>query len=183
MKSKEGTITYKVGYTEMEFDYATKTNKPILALIYDDIDNLPRYKTESKSTKQSKLLKFREKVCSDRVIRKWNNKDNLKSAAIAAIVELIQNTDAPGWIRANQRIDKMSYAILDEQRNSYEKQLLELKAIISNEKKKLYKKDELIKQLSNELSSSNDQNKTLIEDNKKLIRRLYTRQRLLGMFL
>ena len=53
----------------------------ILALIYDDIDNLPRSKTESKGTKQSKLLKFREKACCGRVIRKWNNKDNLKAAA------------------------------------------------------------------------------------------------------
>ena len=88
----------KVGYTEMEFDYAVKTNKPILALIYDDIDNLPRSKTESKGTKQSKLLKFREKACCGRVIRKWNNKDNLKAAVLAAIVELKRDTDASGGL-------------------------------------------------------------------------------------
>lgn len=158
----------KVGYTEMEFNYAVKTGKPILALIYDDIDNLPRSKTESKGTKQSKLLKFREKACCGRVIRKWNNKDNLKAAVLAAIVELKRDTNASGWIRANLKMDKTAYTILDEQRRSYEKQLLDLNGIIDKEKKKIYEKEEIIKQLNDKLLCYDEQIKKIIEDNKRL---------------
>ena len=158
----------KVGYTEIEFNYASKINKPILALIYDDIDNLPRSKTESKGTKQSKLLKFREKACCGRIIRKWNNKDNLKAAVLAAIVELKRDTDASGWIRANLKMDKTAYTILDEQRRSYEKQLLDLNSIIDKEKKKIYEKEEIIKQLNDKLLCYDEQIKKIIEDNKRL---------------
>ena len=158
----------KVGYTEMEFDYAVKNNKPILALIYDDIDNLPRSKTESKGTKQSKLLKFREKACCGRVIRKWNNKDNLKAAVLAAIVELKRDTDASGWVRANLKIEKTAYTILDEQRRSYEQQLLNLNDIIDKDKQTIYEKDEIIEQLNNRLSCYDEQINKIIEDNKRL---------------
>lgn len=154
----------KVGYTEMEFDYAVKTNKPILALLYDNIDNLPRSKTESKSTRQAKLLKFREKACNGRVIRKWNNKDNLKAAALVAIAELKRNTDASGWIRANPRIDKTAYTILEEQRKSYERQINDLNNILAIEKEKILEKENIINQLNDKLSFCNE----IIDKNKNL---------------
>lgn len=158
----------KVGYTEMEFDYAVKTNKPILALIYDDIDKLPRSKTESQGTKHSRLLKFREKACCGRVIRKWNNKDNLKAAVLAAIVELKRETNALGWVRANLKMDKTAYTILDEQRRLHEKQLLELNHIIDKEKKTIYEKEEIIKQLNKTLSCYDEEVKIVTEENKRL---------------
>lgn len=117
----------KVGYTEMEYDYAVEKEKPILALLYDDIETLPKNKSEASLTKQRKLKRFREKVCAGRLIRKWSNKDNLKSATLAALIELKATTKEPGWIRANFKIEQQSYSFLEEQREKYESEILSLK--------------------------------------------------------
>lgn len=94
----------KVSYTEMEFDYAVKTNKPIIALIHADLDSLPRNKCETSKGKHAKLIKFYAKVSTGRLIKKWTNKDNLKSAALSALFEATHSDDnnAIGWIRADR---------------------------------------------------------------------------------
>lgn len=117
----------KVSYTEMEFDYAMKNGKPILALIHEDIDQLPSSKTEKNANKIRKLKKFYEKACAGRVIKKWNNKDNLKSAVLSAIVDLKEETEAVGWIKANYSIDKAGYKIFEEQRMAYTGQISHIK--------------------------------------------------------
>ena len=95
----------KVSYTEMEFDYAIKRKKPIAALIYDDINKLPGDKLEQNQTNRRKLDKFREKACTGQMIRKWTNKDNLKSATLNAITELVKNAiddgNDMGWVKVN----------------------------------------------------------------------------------
>ncbi len=65
-------------------------------------------------------------------------------------------------------MDKTAYTILDEQRRTYEKQLLDLNDIIDKEKKTIYEKEEIIKQLNNKLSCYDEQIKKIIEDNKRL---------------
>lgn len=59
----------KISYTEMEFDYALKSNKPIIALIHANPDILPRIKCETSKTKNVKLKKFYAKVSSGRLIK------------------------------------------------------------------------------------------------------------------
>lgn len=54
-----------VSYTEMEFDYAVSTGKPILAFIHENIDSLPRSKTESTSRKAHYLETFRKRSAPD----------------------------------------------------------------------------------------------------------------------
>lgn len=58
-----------VSYTEMEFDYAISSGKPVLALVHEDIDSLPRSKIEILPEKVHRLDGFRKKVCSGRVIK------------------------------------------------------------------------------------------------------------------
>lgn len=93
----------KISYTEMEFDYALKSNKPIIALIHADPDILPRIKCETSKTKNVKLKKFYAKVSSGRLIKKWTNKDNLKSVALSALFEakLSESHNVKGWIRTD----------------------------------------------------------------------------------
>ena len=88
----------------MEFDYALKTNKTILALIHANPDELPLNKCETSTRKSAKLKKFYAKVSSGRLIKKWTNKDNLKSAALAALFEAKQSetNNNKGWIRAER---------------------------------------------------------------------------------
>ena len=116
----------EVGYTEMEFDYALKTGKPVLALVHEDIETLPRSKVETTSKKDCLLKLFREKVYQGRLIKKWSNKDNLKSAALTALAELKRTTDAPGWVRANYKVEQQMYDLLEQQRRNYEEKIRSL---------------------------------------------------------
>lgn len=59
----------KISYTEMEFDYALKSNKPIIALIHANPDVLPHTKCETSKAKSAKLKKLYTKVSSGRLIK------------------------------------------------------------------------------------------------------------------
>lgn len=141
----------KVSYTEMEFDYAMKNNKPILTLIHENIDQLPSCKTEKNANKIRKLKKFYEKAFKSGTIKKWNNKDNLKSAVLSAIFDLKEQTDAVGWIKANYSIDKTSYEIFEEQRLSYTVQISQLEKELDKAHRAIDKKDRKCICLENEL--------------------------------
>ena len=92
----------KVGYTEMEFDYAVSTNKPIIVLLHDDPDSLPSKSVEKNESRRKRLDKFREKALAGRMVAFWNNKDQLHSAALNSLHQLKTNTlEAIGWIRAD----------------------------------------------------------------------------------
>lgn len=121
----------EVSYTEMEFDYAIESGKPVLALIYEDIDLLPKYKVETTKKKIRLLNEFRKKVYTGRIIKKWSNKDNLKSAALTALSELKNNTDAPEWIRADYIIEQQMYNILEQQRLQFESGVKDLKSALN----------------------------------------------------
>src|SRR5688572_750696 len=51
-----------IGYTEKEYDYAVSTKKPVVALLHENPDNLPRDKTETDKAAWEKLKAFRSKV-------------------------------------------------------------------------------------------------------------------------
>ena len=88
-----------ISYTEMEYDYALRQGKPIIALVYDNIDTLIKSKCESSKKKEMLLARFRNKVCEGRIIKKWSNKDNLKAATLTALAEEIKHTNCLGWVK------------------------------------------------------------------------------------
>lgn len=92
----------RCSYTEMEFDYAAKTGKPVIALIRRDIDDLPRNKTERSLVRITRLKLFREKAMRGRLVKFWSNQDNLKAEASHAISTMIHDpdTEMSGWIYA-----------------------------------------------------------------------------------
>ena len=159
---------HKVSYTEMEFDYALNTNKPILALLHNDIMSLPVSKTDNSSTKKAKLTKFREKALDGRNVKFWDNKDNLKSAALAAINNMISDTDAVGWVRSNQKVDKTAYGIIDEQRRIYEEQISELNKQIQDRDKTLVEQNKTIEGLNRKLSEKQTKIDIVVEKNELL---------------
>ena len=91
----------KISYTEMEFDYAYQTQKPIIAMVHSDIESLPAKKVERTLTKINKLKFFRNKAQKGRVVKFWNNKDNLKSAVISSINNELINNPVGGWVKCN----------------------------------------------------------------------------------
>lgn len=97
---KYGTIgSDGFSYTEIEFDYAVKKKKPILAFIHQDISALTGDKTESDSLKRKKLLKFISKVKSGRIVNFWSNKSDLVTQITTSLSISIQNSSSLGWVR------------------------------------------------------------------------------------
>ena len=68
-----------VGYTEREYDYATESAKPVLALLHEKPDTLPREKTETDDAAWKKLQKFREKVEKRHHCVYWKSAEDLQT--------------------------------------------------------------------------------------------------------
>lgn len=138
----------KVSYTEMEFDYALNQDKPIIALVYADTDNLPKSKVETTKKRNDQLDRFREKVHSGRIVKKWHNKDELKACVLTALYDMKSDTNATGWIKADFTVDKLSFNFLEQEREKH-------KEIVSSKDKeysillsRLNEKEDIIKRIS-----------------------------------
>ena len=94
-------VSTGLSYTEMEFDYAVKTGKPILAFFHSDIKKLPGDKLEDNDVARRKIAAFTEKIKHQRLCRSWNTPDGLASAIKTAIIHAIETNPKPGWVRAD----------------------------------------------------------------------------------
>lgn len=92
----------RVGYTEMEFDYALLQGKPIIVMLHRHPENLSAKLTEKTEVNIKRLKKFREKAMSGRMVAFWENKDQLNSEILSSLHKMIVSTsEAVGWIKAN----------------------------------------------------------------------------------
>ena len=97
-----------VGYTEMEFDYAIRENKPVFAFIHEKPDTLPAARVERTEDGIARLNQFREKVKSNGTVMFWSNKDDLKASILKTLNDKrkeIRDEEGKteGWIRYEQR--------------------------------------------------------------------------------
>lgn len=88
-----------ISYTEKEYKYAKSENIPILAFLYDDIDNLPTKKTDDDRTQ---IERFRKEVSNGRLIKYYSNAEDLRARVTAAMYQATSSTPRPGWIRADE---------------------------------------------------------------------------------
>ncbi|MDN2659422.1 DUF4062 domain-containing protein [Neptunomonas sp. CHC150] len=91
-----------IGYTEKEYDYAVKTKKPVIPLLHQNPDNLPRDKTETDQEVWEKLKTFREKVEGKHTCVYWNSADELKAKVIIGLTSATKRHPAVGWVRADK---------------------------------------------------------------------------------
>lgn len=89
----------KVGYTEMEFNYALEKNKPIIGFLHNDIGAIEARKVETSEDGRKRLADFYEKVKDGRLIKYWTNKDNLKAVIFQSVTNLKRDTPMSGWVR------------------------------------------------------------------------------------
>jgi nucleoside 2-deoxyribosyltransferase len=97
-------------YTEMEFDYAVKKGKPVIAF-FSDI----AVKKDDAIDIQS-LENFRKKVKDDKLIKYWKSKDELHKEVLRSLQKLINENPAQGWIKPDKPGDPS--ANLEELLNS-----------------------------------------------------------------
>lgn len=91
--NKEG-----MSYTEMEFDYAVSTNKPIIAFLHENLDILSAADIEKTEPMQGKLNEFREKAKAKHC-KFWSTPDDLGGKVSRSLVQLKKRHPSLGWVQ------------------------------------------------------------------------------------
>ena len=90
-----------VGYTEKEYDYAVANGIPVMSFIIEDIGKLPSDKCEKTDSGRAALYKFRSKVSTSRMIKKYSSKESLQAGVAVSLQKCIKDFPAVGWVRAD----------------------------------------------------------------------------------
>jgi hypothetical protein len=107
---KYGSIDEKSGlsYTEMEYDYATSVDKPVMAFLYNDLGQLKSEQCESSEAVRAKLETFRRKVKKAKHVKLWKSPEELAGQVALTYNKFIRQYEATGWVRADQVISAES---------------------------------------------------------------------------
>ncbi|MCG8470513.1 MAG: DUF4062 domain-containing protein [Desulfobacterales bacterium] len=89
-----------IGYTEMEYNYALETRKPIIAFLHKDPDSLPKKLTEQTEEGQKKFQEFRDKVKS-KMCKFWESPEELGSVVSRSLIMLQRKHPGIGWVRGD----------------------------------------------------------------------------------
>ncbi|AJJ54412.1 hypothetical protein BZ17_719 [Yersinia pseudotuberculosis IP 32953] len=96
-----GSLSPKgMGYTEMEYQYALKTEKPIIAFLHKTPNSLPKMNTENTPEGTEKFQVFRELV-QNKMCKYWESAQELGSVVSRSLVSLQKRNPGVGWVRAD----------------------------------------------------------------------------------
>lgn len=134
---KYGTISPDTGlsYTEMEYDYAVERGLKIIALIYRDINQLTRDKTETDPEVAAKLEAFRQKISTGRLVNFWSSLSELPGYVAISLSQTMTMFPAEGWVRArNATSEEMLIDInkLRKENNELKEKLSSQAPVIEN---------------------------------------------------
>lgn len=94
-------------YTQMEFEYALSTGKPIISFLHKKPDGIPSGKSEQDANKKEKLEAFKE-LTKKKLVKFWDSPENLGSVVSRSMVRLIKDFPAEGWVKSGSAIDENS---------------------------------------------------------------------------
>lgn len=115
-----GSIHPETGlsYTEMEYDYAVATQKPIIRLLHKDPETLPDDQRESSNNKKSKLFAFREKLGQSSLVRFWRDPPELSAEVVFGLMDARQRFPAVGWVpadgKASEELELENFRLKDQ---------------------------------------------------------------------
>lgn len=89
-----------VSYTQMEYEYAVSQNKPVIAFLHKNPDELQASKTEKTEKGRKQLEAFRD-LAQKKVCKYWATAADLGSVVSRSLVKLIKTKPAVGWVRAD----------------------------------------------------------------------------------
>ncbi len=89
-----------VGYTEMEYQYALETGKPIIAFLHKEPDALQKKRTEQTEEGQKKFKEFRE-LAQNKMCKFWETPQELGSVVSRSLIMLQRKIPGIGWVRGD----------------------------------------------------------------------------------
>lgn len=100
LKTNYGSISSSTGisYTEMEYNYAMSKKMPILAFIYDELENIKL--SENEKNNRELFFAFRDRILStNRLCKIWTSSLELIPSVMGSLNEEVQSNPQIGWIR------------------------------------------------------------------------------------
>jgi len=94
-----------VSFTEKEYEYAVSKKMPVLAFLRKNPEKIEVGKTDQDRGKSRKLAAFREKLKKSRVVTFWDNRNDLCTKVLTAVVNSVNLAPGVGWVRGDQAID------------------------------------------------------------------------------
>jgi Domain of unknown function (DUF4062) len=91
-----------LGYTEKEYDHATAAKKPVIPLLHQNPDNLPRGRTDTDEAAWAKLKAFRAKIEKRHTCVYWETTEELKAKVIVGLTSAMKRYPAVGWVKADR---------------------------------------------------------------------------------
>lgn len=110
------TTTEGISYTEKEYDYALEKGIKVVALIHDKPDEIPLGKSDINPELRIRLMTFRDKVKSNRLVKFWNKAEELPGIVALSLSKTIKSFPAIGWVRANMVANEKLLSELNELR-------------------------------------------------------------------
>lgn len=118
---KYGSMTDEgISYTEEEYNYAVSKGIPVIAFLHNNINQLTGDKIDLDQTKREKLEAFRDKVSTGRLVKFWNNADELNGQVAVSLTQTIKTYPGVGWIRANLQTNAESLQEINNLRKEVE---------------------------------------------------------------
>lgn len=98
-----GSITESgLSYTEQEYDYACSLGLRVIALIHQNIDEIPVGKTDKDPSLAASLEQFKSRLATGRLVKFWKSSGELPGLVSLSLSKTIKTYPAVGWIRANR---------------------------------------------------------------------------------
>tara|TARA_R110001592_G_scaffold360776_2_gene669777 strand:+ start:1940 stop:2920 length:981 start_codon:yes stop_codon:yes gene_type:complete len=136
-----GTTTDEgISYTEKEYDYAVEKGIKVIAFLHEQPDELSRAKADLDPKLIKKLETFKTKVKTGRLVKFWNDTNEIPGLVALSLITTIKRFPAVGWVRANTISSNESLSELNELRKENESLR---KQVESTKKPTIFIKDNL----------------------------------------
>ncbi|MBM6900563.1 DUF4062 domain-containing protein [Gemmiger formicilis] len=113
------TNTEGISYTQMEFEYALQTGKPIISFLPKTPEDIPSGKCDQDPEKREKLENFK-KLAKKKLVKFWSTPENLGSIVSRSMIKLIKDFPAEGWVKSNTIDDNSMKEIVKLQKENEE---------------------------------------------------------------
>ena len=138
-----------VSWTEREYHYAVDKDIPVIAFIHNDFSKLPGEKTDPEIKKRRKLVAFKKKVSTGRLIQKWSNVDDLDAAVARSLHNVLEQQPRIGWVRA----DKIASEDVQKEIENQKEEIYSLQNEVKRYRSRLISKESDLKKKDEEYNA------------------------------
>lgn len=94
----------EVSYTEMEYNYADESKKPIMAFFHGIPDVIPQGRTDKSDVAAEQLERFKARVRAARNVKTWTTPAELAGIVTRGLIHLRKAAPATGWVRGDMAL-------------------------------------------------------------------------------